>query len=130
MKMIINKINKNCDALEFWEARRMIELNLEQLQHPENYFQLNSNAMALLKLVVEEKKQAVKPLSRLEQLQIHDINKYSTEFDISMLKRTIRNSLNVLQRPDIEKYLNENAKTILKSMGLFIQREMEHSVAQ
>ena len=126
IKIIINNINKNCDELEFGEARRMIELNLKELQNPTYYFMLNSNATVLLKYVLNQEKTNSKPLTRLEQFQINEINKYCTNFDISMIKRTIKNSLGLLQRPDIDQYLNANAKTVLFSMGAFIQKEMEH----
>lgn len=120
---IIKVINTKCDLLEFSEARRLIELNITELQKPSYYFILNDNATVLLKHILNQTTLSSHPLSRLEQLQIRDINKYCTDFDISMLKRAIKNSLNLLQRADIDLYLNENAKTILASMGAFIQRE-------
>lgn len=127
INIIINKINKNCDALEFGEARRMIELNLTELQDLSNYLKLNSNASVLLKYVLDQEKTKLNPLTRLEQFQISEINKYCTEFDISMLKRTIKNCLDLLQRSDIDNYLNANAKTVLASMGAFIQKEIRQS---
>ena len=128
IKLIINNINENCDALAFGEARRMIELNIKELQKTSYYLMLNSNATVLLKYVLNQEKANLNPLTRFEQLQINDINKYCTEFDISMLKRTIKNCLGLLQRPDIEQYLNKNAKTVLSSMGAFIQKEIERTL--
>lgn len=128
IQLIIHNINKNCDTLEFGEARRMIELNLNKLQEPTYYFMLNSNATILLKYVLNQQKTNHNPLARLEQFQINEINKYCTNFDISMLKRTIKNCLGLLQRPDIDKYLNENAKTVLSSMGAFIKTEIERTI--
>lgn len=125
IKLIISSINKNCDTSEFGEARRMIELNIKELQNPTYYLMLNSNASILLKHILNQEKQNNKPLSRLEQFQINEINKYCTNFDISMLKRTIKNCLSLLQRSDIDIHLNENSKTILSSMGAFIKNETE-----
>ena len=127
IKQFITIINKNCDALEFGDARRMMELNLEELQQPANYVLLNANATVLLKYILNQKQSTEEPLTRLEMFQISEINKYCTNFDISMLKRTIKNCLHLLQRSDIENYLNANAKTVLSSMGAFIEREMEHA---
>jgi hypothetical protein len=125
IKQIIKTINDHCESMEFGEARRMIELNIEELQISSNYFSLNSNAVVLLKYILNQEESTVVPLTRLEMLQINEINKHCTNFDISMLKRTIKNSLPLLQRPDITLHLNENAKTILESMGAFIQNEIE-----
>lgn len=122
MKKIINLINEKCDSLEFGETRRIIELNRDDLQNPTYYFMLNTNAVILLKHILKQINSTIDPLSRLEQHQIREINKHCTNFDISMLKRTIKNCLILLQRPDINLYLNESAKTILASMGAFIQR--------
>lgn len=123
IKIIINTINQKCDSLEFGEARRIIELNITELQNSTYYSMLNANACVLLKLILNEINLNLTPLSRLEQHQINEINKHCTNFDISMLKRTIKNCLSLLQRPDIDIYLNESAKTVLASMGAFIRRE-------
>lgn len=128
INQIIKTINNHCESMEFGEARRMIELNIEELQISSNYFSLNSNAIVLLKYILNQEKTQLKPLTRLEMLQINEINKHCTNFDISMLKRTIKNSLPLLRRPDILMHLNSNAKTILESMGAFIQNELEHHV--
>jgi hypothetical protein len=127
MKQIITNINTHCESLEFGEARRMIELNLEELQKPAYYVLLNSNATVLFKYVLNQQKENIAPITRLELFQISEINKHCTNFDISMLKRTIKNSLDLLQRPDIDLYLNESAKTVLGSMGAFIQKEIKHA---
>ena len=127
MKQIITNINTHCESLEFGEARRMIELNLEELQKPAYYVLLNSNATVLFKYVLNQQKENIAPITRLELFQISEINKHCTNFDISMLKRTIKNSLDLLQRPDIDLYLNESAKTVLGSMGAFIQKEIKHT---
>lgn len=121
MKIIIKTINEKCDSLEFGEAKRIIELNLNDLQNPTYYYELNTNALTLLKHILNQINTNAVPLSRLEQLQISAINKYCTDFDISMLKRTLKNCLDLLQRPDINLYLNQSAKTVLGSMGAFIQ---------
>ncbi|MBQ0138362.1 MAG: hypothetical protein KBT36_03625 [Kurthia sp.] len=123
IKLIITTINEKCDSLEFSEARRIIELNITELQNPTYYSMLNANASVLVKHILNQINLNLSPLSRLEQHQINEINKHCTNFDISMLKRTIKNCLHLLQRPDIDIYLNESAKTILASMGAFIQRE-------
>jgi hypothetical protein len=53
-------------------------------------------------------------------LIIDNINKYCSNFDIAMLKRAIKNSFDLLQRPDIFPLLNQDAKIILTDMGAIL----------
>lgn len=126
IKGIINRINSFCDELEFGEARRIIELNLKPLSNLSYYRLLNENAKVILKHILKQaSNKDYKPLTRLEYLKINNINTYCSEFDISMLKRTLKDSIDFIQRPDVNALLNSNAKTILESMGAIIAGSTE-----
>lgn len=118
IKTIIVKINKNCDDLDFSSARKLIEMNLSRLSETINYMLLNANAKTLVKHVIEEKSHDNNnTLTHIQLLQINNINNYCTTFDISMLKRTLRDSTELIQRPDVLPLLNKDARMILESMG-------------
>ena len=120
---IIVKVNKAIDNLEFVEARKIIEANLLKLSEAKYYRLLNENAQVLIKHIVAEKKEhngTEKPLTRSDLLIINNINEYCTNFDISMLKRTLKNSFNLVQRPDVYQLLNSDAKIILNDMGALL----------
>lgn len=118
IRTIISKINRDCDQGDYGEARRMIEFNLKELQNSANYFSLNENSKIILKHVVSENEKDLPPLTRLELFQLKDINKYSSEFNVSMLKRTIKTALSILTRPDVEHLLTKDAKIVLSSLGV------------
>jgi len=54
---------------------------------------------------------------RVNLLTIKKINEYSSNFDIAMLKRTLKNSFELMQRSDVLLLLNNDAKIILDNMG-------------
>lgn len=121
IRTIIVEINKNCDDLDFISARRLIELNLIKLSEANNYRLLNNNAKILIKHVISENNnENHQKLTRKEMLIVNNINEYCTKFDISMLKRTLNDSIELLQRPDVLLYLNEDAKIILHNMGAIL----------
>ena len=124
---IVKKINTACNKLEYAEARNMMGLIKEPLKSVENYMLLNSNAQILFKNMIKQEEEGIEPLTRLEMLKIAEINKYCSEFDISMLKRTLNTSYEVLQRPDIKMLLTIDANVILNSMGAFLTTEAIHN---
>lgn len=118
IRTITIKINKACEELDFAEARRLIEANLIKLSEANHYRLLDTNAKTLIKHVIADNdKDGSNKLTRTELLTINNINTYCTNFDISMLKRTLRNSIDLLQRPDVLPLLNNDAKIILDNMG-------------
>lgn len=121
-KAMVMRINKSCDALEFAEARRLIEFNISLLSNATYYQLLNTNAKVLFKHVVNENhsNNSEKGLSRLELLKIQNINHYCSSFDISMLKRSLKDSMELIQRPNVFNLLNSDAKIVLKSMGALL----------
>lgn len=129
-KTMVMRINKNCDTLEFAEARRLIEFNLPALSHATYYKMMNTNAKVLFKHVINESNKNEQPLTRLELLKIQNINHFCTAFDISMLKRSLKDSMDLIQKPNVYNLLNSDAKIVLKSMGalLDIENQSEHEV--
>lgn len=117
---IIYKVNNSCDKSEFVEARKLIEYNLKKLSESKYYRQLNSNGQALIKLNIQDSEKGEERLTRLDLLQINEINKYAYDFDISMLKRTITKVLPLLQREDVQELLSNDAKYLLESMGAIL----------
>lgn len=116
---VVTKINYLCDELEFSHARKFIENNLDKLKERRICDKLNSNAKALLKHVTQDLETLNKKgLTRLDMLKINEINKYCTDFDISMLKRTLKDNLGLLYREEVYNYLTNNAKYILETMGV------------
>ena len=130
IRVIIEKINNSCDHLEFIEARRLIELNFEKLKISTYYNLLNMNARTLIKHIMQEyETNGGKSLERVDLLKINDINKYCQQFDISMLKRALKDSMDLIQRPDVQKMLHENSKFILETMGaLLINAKVKEEV--
>lgn len=121
---IIIKINKYCDNLDFASARKLIESNLDRLSSPRNYHSLNDNAKVLIKHIVQDGHNDVtKALTRTEMFKIEAINKYCQNFDISMLKRELKDSTDFIMRDDVQKLLYENTKFILTAMGALITSE-------
>jgi len=100
---IITKINKACDDLDFVSARVLIETNLLKLSEAKQYRLLNSNGRVLIKHVLANSKEATSEnkLTRNDLLTIKKINEYCSNFDISMLKRTLKSSFDLVQRDDI-----------------------------
>lgn len=120
-KAMVLRINKSCDALEFAEARRLIEFNISLLSNAIYYQMLNTNAKVLFKHVINEHhNNSEVGLSRLELLKIQNINHYCSSFDISMLKRSLKDSMELIQRPNVFSLLNSDAKIVLKSMGALL----------
>lgn len=121
IRTIIANINSSCDNLEFGEARRLIEFNLQKLLMATYYNLLNSNARALVKQIHNEHTsgEAVQ-LTRLELLKLNDINRYCQDFDISMLKRTLKDSIDLIHREEAQKLLSDNTKYILQTMGALL----------
>lgn len=121
IKTIIVKVNKACDDVDFIGARQLIEMNLIKLSEAINYKLLNMNAKTLIKHVINENSsENNNKLTRKDLLIINNINKYCTNFDISMLKRTLRDSIVLLQRPDVLPLLNKDTRLILDNMGVIL----------
>lgn len=117
----IVKINHNCDNLEFVLARKLIEQNLTKLSEATYFRLLNSNARTLIKIVVDEKNNTKEDaLTRLNYLTISNINEFSRNFDISMLKRTLKDNMALIQREDVQQILSKDAKIVLESLGAII----------
>lgn len=119
---IITKINKACDDLDFVSARVLIETNLLKLSEAKQYRLLNSNGRVLIKHVLADSKKetSANKLTRSDLLTIKKINEYCSNFDISMLKRTLKSSFDLMQRDDILPLLNNDAKIILDNMGALL----------
>lgn len=119
---IITKINKACDDLDFVSARVLIETNLLKLSEARHYRLLNSNGRVLIKHVLADnkKEESENKLTRNDLLTIKKINEYCSNFDISMLKRTLKSSFDLVQREDILPLLNNDAKIILDNMGALL----------
>ncbi|MFJ7665798.1 hypothetical protein ACIQXI_01740 [Lysinibacillus sp. NPDC097195] len=121
---IVVKVNKACDDLDFVNARGLIEANLLKLSEAKYYRLLNASGRVLIKHVLanssNEQNAAKKTLTRTDLLIINKINEYCSNFDISMLKRTLKNSLDLVQRPDVLPLLNNDAKIILDDMGALL----------
>lgn len=101
----------------------MIEANLLKLSEAKYYRLLNTNAQVLIKYIVAESKEhngTKKQFTRSELIIVNEINKYCTNFDISMLKRTLKNSFELVQRPEVLPFLNNDAKIILNDMGALL----------
>ncbi|MEK5232732.1 hypothetical protein MHB42_13275 [Lysinibacillus sp. FSL K6-0232] len=119
---IITKVNRACDDLDFVSARVLIETNLLKLSEAKYYRLLNTSGRVLIKHILasnSEQKEETK-LSRTDLLTIHKINEYCSNFDISMLKRTLKNSFELVQRSDVLPLLNNDAKIILDNMGALL----------
>lgn len=119
---IISKINRACDDLDFVSARVLIQTNLLKLSEAKYYRLLNTSSRVLIKHILasnNEQKEEAK-LSRADLLTINKINEYCSNFDISMLKRTLKNSFELVQRPDVMPLLNNDAKIILDNMGALL----------
>lgn len=119
---VIYHINHHCDELEFVEARRLIEMHKQKLSESKYYKLLNTDAKVLLKHVLDEEKYSKEgePLTRLELMVLNNINAYCRDFDISMLKRTLKNYLYLLQREDAWRLLNNDAQSLLTSIGAIL----------
>jgi hypothetical protein len=121
IRTIISQLNKSCDDLELSEARRLIELNIENFSNPVYDRLLNSNARSLVKHIIRENSNPdYKKLTRMDMLTISNINQYCSDFDISMLKRTLKDSFDLIQREDVHALLNNDAKIILNNMGALL----------
>jgi hypothetical protein len=121
IRTVIEKINKACDDFDFINARKLIEYNMNELSKASYYRLLNSNACVLLKHLIDTKNShQFNGVTRTDLLIIDNINKYCSNFDIAMLKRAIKNSFDLLQRPDIFPLLNQDAKIILTDMGAIL----------
>ena len=117
---IITKINKACDDIDFVSARVLIETNLTKLSEAKNYNLLNASGRVLIKHLLTDstnQEESKNKLTRTDLLTIRKINEYCSSFDISMLKRTLKNSFELMQRSDVLPHLNNDAKIILDNMG-------------
>ncbi|MGE7091049.1 hypothetical protein ACQKII_06220 [Lysinibacillus sp. NPDC048646] len=120
---IIVKVNKACDGLNFVSARGLIETNLIKLSEAKYYRQLNTSGRVLIKHVLADSKNQNETsckLTREDLFIINKINEYCSNFDISMLKRTLKNSFELMQRPDVQPLLNNDARIILDDMGALL----------
>ncbi len=120
---IVVKVNKACDDLDFVNARGLIEANLLKLSEAKYYRLLNASGRVLIKHVLANsngQNEVKKTLTRTDLLVINKINEYCTNFDISMLKRTLKNSFELVQRSDVVPLLNNDAKIILDDMGALL----------
>lgn len=127
IRTIIVKVNKACDDLDFISARQLIEINIIKLSEAKNYRLLNLNAKTLIKHVIKDNSNVNdQKLTRKDMLIINNVNEYCTNFNISMLKRTLRDSIELLQRPDVFPYLNKDARFILDNMGAILGAPQLH----
>jgi len=128
MTTYITKVNKACDDLDLVSARVLIETNLLKLSEAKYYRLLNTSARVLIKHVLANRQtqQECTKLSRADMLIINKINEYCSNFDISMLKRTLKNSFELVQRPDVMPLLNNDAKIILDNMGALLGAHQVH----
>ncbi|OKL35517.1 hypothetical protein [Domibacillus mangrovi] len=127
IRTIISQLNKSCDDLEFSEARRLIELNIGNFSNPFYDRLLNPNARSLVKHIVGENNNPdYKKLTRLDMLTINNINQYCSEFDISMLRRTLKDAIDLIQREDVQALLNNDAKIVLDTMGALLGGVKQH----
>ncbi|MBB4825776.1 hypothetical protein HNO89_003012 [Sporosarcina luteola] len=110
---LIQLINDATEKLDLVSARKYIEDNLELLK--ENKHLLRGNSRALLDLLAENDVQ-VKPLNRIEMNIIQAINIYASKFDLRGLRISAKNNTDLLLRPDVKYYLNEDAKFLLEGM--------------
>lgn len=120
---IVVKVNKACDDLDFVNARGLIEANLLKLSEAKYYRLLNASGRVLIKHVLANsngQNEVKKTLTRTDLLVINKINGYCSNFDISMLKRTLKNSFELVQRSDVLPLLNNDAKIILDDMGALL----------
>ncbi|MFJ7405089.1 MULTISPECIES: hypothetical protein [unclassified Lysinibacillus] len=120
---IVVKVNKACDDLDFVNARGLIEANLLKLSEAKYYRLLNASGRVLIKHVLANsngQNEVKKTLTRTDLLVINQINEYCSNFDISMLKRTLKNSFELVQRSDVLPLLNNDAKIILDDMGALL----------
>ncbi|MFJ7840597.1 hypothetical protein GY31_01760 [Lysinibacillus sphaericus] len=120
---IVVKVNKACDDLDFVSARGIIEANLLKLSEAKYYRLLNASGRVLIKHILADnkgQKDTKISLTRTDLLVINKINEYCSNFDISMLKRTLKNSLELVQRSDVLPLLNNDAKIILDDMGALL----------
>jgi L-rhamnose isomerase len=120
---IVVKVNKACDDLDFINARGLIEANLLKLSESKYYRLLNASGRVLIKHVLANsngQNEVKKTLTRTDLLVINKINEYCSNFDISMLKRTLKNSFELVQRSDVLPLLNNDAKIILDDMGALL----------
>ncbi|MFJ7663146.1 hypothetical protein ACIQXW_12140 [Lysinibacillus sp. NPDC097162] len=120
---IVVKVNKACDDLDFVNARGLIEANLLKLSEAKYYRLLNASGRVLIKHVLANRSgqnEVNKTLTRTDLLVINKINEYCSNFDISMLKRTLKNSFDLVQRSDVLPLLNNDAKIILDDMGALL----------
>ncbi|WP_155591784.1 hypothetical protein [Lysinibacillus cavernae] len=125
---IVTKVNKSCDDLDFVSARVLIETNLLKLSEARYYRLLNTSGRVLIKHVLANAHRQTDntKLSRTDLLTINKINEYCSNFDISMLKRTLKNSFELVQRPDVLPLLNSDAKIILDNMGALLGAHKVH----
>lgn len=120
---IITKINKACDDIDFVSARVLIETNLIKLSEAKYYRLLNASGRVLIKHVLANSKVQVESnnkLTRTDLLTIKKINEHCSNYDISMLKRTLKNSFELMQKSDVLPLLNNDAKIILDNMGALL----------
>ena len=126
---IVVKVNKACDDLDFVSARSLIETNLIKLSEAKYYRLLNASGRVLIKHVLADGKgqnDTQKTLTRTDILIINKINEYCSNFDISMLKRTLKNSFELVQRSEALPLLNNDAKIILDDMGALLGVQQLH----
>ncbi|MGE7841300.1 hypothetical protein ACQKNX_10945 [Lysinibacillus sp. NPDC093712] len=120
---VVVKVNKACDDSDFVNARGLIEANLLKLSEAKYYRLLNASGRVLIKHVLANsngQNEVKKTLTRTDLLVINKINEYCSNFDISMLKRTLKNSFELVQRSDVLPLLNNDAKIILDDMGALL----------
>lgn len=110
---LIRVINEATEKLDLISARKYIEDNLELLLQYKHL--LRGNSRALLDMLAESENK-VKPLNRIEMNIIQAINVYASKFDLRGLRISAKNNTDLLLRPDVKYYLNEDAKFLLEGM--------------
>ncbi|WP_010094709.1 hypothetical protein [Ornithinibacillus scapharcae] len=113
---IIQKVNTSSENLEFGITRRYVENNYELLS--ENKHLLNTNAREILNFVLERIESGFPPLTRPEMATINSINNYAKQFNLRGVKLAIKGNPKLFIRPEIQSYLNQDAKAVLEGMGV------------
>lgn len=116
---LIKTINKHVDELDYATARLYMERNIDVVEA--NRRLLNTNARAILKFLIEQKKSGDEPLTRKEILVINAVNDYARQFDLHSIKVLLKNHSSLFLRQDLATYLGKDAQEVLKGMGVIQQ---------
>ena len=113
---LIKVIHKDTNDLDLISARRYIEANFELLEA--NKYLLQGNAREILNFLIEQRTLGINPLTRKELTILSAVNSHAYTFDVSGIKSMIKLNTKLFVRDDAIAYLNKDAITILKGMGV------------